>query len=154
MAEVASTWLILPVPLVPNKSQVMLMGAAPSDKPAKVIPPTLVAGLMRLPLELKSSEPVVLDDATGSWITLPDVVIPAPVIVNWPEAFAVTVVVAGKFAAVSADCSAVAYALIVSPAVTAGAAMVVETPPVFGPVIVRLVPGSTVAKVAPLEPKL
>src|SRR5580698_3996279 len=137
MAEVASTWLILPVPLVPNKSQVMLMGAAPSDKPAKVIPPTLVAGLMRLPLELKSSEPVVLDDATGSWITLPDVVIPAPVIVNWPEAFAVTVVVAGKFAAV-----------------TAGAAMVVETPPVFGPVIVRLVPGSTVAKVAPLEPKL
>ena len=55
------------------------------------MPLTSVAGLTRLPLELKVIVPVALAEATGSWITLPEVEMPVPVMLNWPPAVDVTV---------------------------------------------------------------
>jgi len=80
----------VPRAALPNKSQVMFIVAAPSESPANEIPLTFPAGLTRLPLELKVSDPVVLAP-TGSWITLPLVEMLAPEMVNTPAAFEVTV---------------------------------------------------------------
>src|SRR5580698_3255510 len=103
--EAAAVWLISLVPLAPKRLKFKFIVAAPSARPAKVIPAIFVAGLTRLPLELKVSVPLAFAEATGSWLTLPLVEIPVPTMLNCPAAFDVAVVPvipAAVMAAVSA----------------------------------------------------
>src|ERR1700677_3643254 len=150
--QAAAVWLMLPPPAAPKRLKFRFMVAAPSDRPAKETPLTSVAGLTRLPLELKVRVPVALAEAIGSWITLPEVVIPVPTMLNCPPAVDGAVVPVMPAAAMGAG-SAVVWAAIVPPAVTVGAVMV-AVPLAVGPVMVRLVPGFTVPSVPPLAPKL
>src|ERR1035437_2825942 len=132
---------VLPEPRI---SQVRFITAAPSESPAKEMPLTLAAGLTKFLLESKLRDPFALADATGSWITLPEVEMFAPTIESWPptdETFTPTIC-----AAVNAAWRSVTYWATVSRgfAVTAGA-VIVAVPVAVGPVIVRFVPGFTVA---------
>src|SRR6202050_5019029 len=100
--EAAAVWLMLPPPVVPKRLKFRFMVAAPSDRPAKETPLTSAAGLTRLPLELKVRVPVALAEAIGSWITLPEVVIPVPTMLNCPPAVDVAVVPVMPAAAMAA----------------------------------------------------
>src|ERR1035437_8920519 len=140
---------MLPAPFAPKRSQVMLMGAAPSESPEKEIWLTFVAGFTRLPLESNVNVPLAPDDTTGDWITFPDVDIFAPVTFNVPLVLVTftPVMPAVRIAA----CSAPAYVATVSPATTVGAVIVAVPPLDVSPVTVKFVVGSTVATVPPLE---